>query len=114
MLRSVDSAVTGAGKRHQKKQTKRVKKPIPSLRSYNPTLSLCVKCSNPGIASLRLTMPPSSLTFRVKPGGVQEKSGITEGANSELEMDLNQTPGSDQNFTKGQGGGVNFAAQPNL
>lgn len=59
-------------------------------------------------------MPPGSLTFRVKPGGVQEKSGITEGVNSELEMDLNQTPGSDQNSTKGQAGGLNFAAQPDL
>ena len=59
-------------------------------------------------------MLPSSLTFRVKLGGVQEKSGITEVTNSELEMDLNQTPGSDQNFTKGQAEGLNFAAQPNL
>lgn len=96
------------------KTKKRVKIPIPSLRNYNLTLSSSVKCSNPGIASLCLTMHPSSLTFRVKPRGVQEKSGITEGVNSELEMDLNQTPGSDQNFTKGQAGGLNFAAQPNL
>lgn len=59
-------------------------------------------------------MLPSSLTFWVKLGGVQEKSGITEGVNSELEMDLNQAPGSDQNFTKGQAGGLNFAAQPDL
>lgn len=48
--------------------------------------------------------------------GAQEKSEIREGANSESEMDLNQTPGSDQDSAKGREGvgGVNFAAQPNL
>lgn len=59
-------------------------------------------------------MPPSALTFPVKPGGGHPKSGVTEGMNSELEMDLNQTPGSEQNSTKGQAGGWNFAAQPDL
>lgn len=94
---------------HQKKQ-----KPIPSSRNYNPTLSSSVNYSNPGIASSCLTMPPSSLTFRAKPGGAQEKSEIAEGVNSELEMALNQTPGSDQNSAKGQAGGLSSAAQPNL
>lgn len=74
-------------------------------RNYNPTLSSSAKRSNPGIASLGLTMPLSSLTFSFKPEEEQEKSGITEGVNSELEMDLNQTPGLDQNFPKGQAGG---------
>lgn len=54
------------------------------------------------------------LIFTVKPGGGQQKPGSTEGMNSELEMDLNQTPGSEQNFTKGQAGGWNSAPQPNL
>lgn len=37
--------------------------------------------------------------------GAQEKSEIREGANSESEMDLNQTPGSDQDSAKGREGG---------